>query len=466
MKLIKFLLPICLMLNTAFAGVAGILVNNVSSGGQACGLISYEDYRSFVKSRQLENYHQDLLGKRMNPLEAFQRLIYLKSIDQFEKKATCKKDYSNEVIHSDQAINEVFQSMMLVWLNKKKSELYLRHCQRVNIALSEMHSYRSNNNSSSIADKEKMDFEYLKSRGDLYVKYFDICKNEDTIKALKGLVKVSARSLPVLSSQELLNIMEEERNVIVFKKTGKPITNVELMELDLTGSKLLTTNKQIVSQVKEKIKNYFSTRIQVDEDRISELKERDFSRNQLEKLYNEGIVQEVTDSLNLSSKNIDDNTKRLHQCFNNLYEPSIVGDLVDMIVSFTLTKKILSNIPKFSALPVLAQDGASGLIATLPTLVNKCVLKKSEVYKTSGQVKDQKISFHKSDLPSTVDVDLYNLESVQISSIPSCKEINMERLYFESINDISCVQESLSSILPLKMGIGYSLTLFFYEQNR
>ncbi|MBY0412906.1 MAG: hypothetical protein K2Q18_02010, partial [Bdellovibrionales bacterium] len=70
----------------------------------------------------------------------------------------------------------------------------------------------------------------------------------------------------------------------------------------------------------------------------------------------------------------------------------------------------------------------------------------------SGSSENQFVDFHKSDLPSGLDIDLYTLDEINIESIDSCNSSHYDRIFLDRREEYQCIRETLYSALPVSLG--------------
>lgn len=466
MKSLTFLFLTLLWCFAAHAtGLFNSIVNNISSGGHLCGSVKDQDYENFARQfsptpRALQEKKREFTG-----LGRFENHLHHDSSLLYQKKTQCLSDFAHEVTSSRAAIQEIRQVSTLVWLNRRKAQLILRQCTLMQAEISKI--MMSHTGTPVRYDARNYGIENLTRRNpEIDAAFFKDCQSKDTVAALRALVAFSERSLPFLSSRKLLDLIEGERALVISNKTQLPLSDRELLHLDLTASQgSLRIDRARVKKVEGLITGLIHTQTRERIDFSRSLKPQRFHQDTFQSLYDDGTVDELLQRVGIGQEELrtDKNLNRMLACTRAKYDTSLVGSTLDFITLFAITRSGLNQLRYFKALPRLAQEGLTATIASAAPLIKACTRQIPLPGRLSGSSMDVLGGPHKTHLSAGLDIDLFNLESVSIETIASCREHNYDHLFLEKSFASSCIEEALYATLPATLGLGMLATTMLGE---
>jgi len=430
-----------------------------------CGAVSLEHYRQF--SHRFSKMPESLKKKQyqLTGQGLFEDHLHHGSVELYQDKTLCLSDYSQEILASPEALKEIRQVSTLVWLNQRKAQLILRQCTLIRAEISKMMI----NHTGTVTRYDPADYkvENLRTRNPLIQKeFFRDCMNQETVANLHALVAFTERSLPFLSSKELLKLVESHRSVVVSKKTNQPLSDDELLHLDLKVSPApLRFDRHRVPLFERDIAKYIQTK-SIDRQRFQgRLQATKFESGMFQELYDDGTVDEFIQSVGVGPRELkaDPNLNRMLACTRAKYDTSFIGSTLDFMAVFAITRSGLNNLKFFKSLPRLAQEGLAATLASSAPIIRACVKNYSAPDRLRGSSLDSWGGPDKSKLTAGLDIDLFTLASVSIDSIPSCKSHQYDHLFLEKSFASSCIEEALYATLPATLGLGMMATTMLGE---
>lgn len=464
--LLSFIVASFLSANAFGFGLFNNIVNNLSSGGHLCGKVSPEHYQSFLSRLDLPESEIHRSTKGTLPQRNFETLVYRQSLELFKNKTSCMRDYTEAIVASDDAIDEIRQTMAVVWLNKKKASLILHEC---NVIMNEI-ALMANQHVGSMQPQSRDAYSIqnlVRRNPNIKESYYPICMDNKKVTALRSLVALADRSLPVFSSRELLNIMEKQRGALISKSSQRPITDDELRKLDLVNDRSVIrfdrTKKDLLNR---EISNYLNTKIAERLKFARNIKDNRFQKAIFQELYEDGSVDEFFLRAEIGSTVLkqDKDLNRMVSCMRADYDTSLIGTSLDFIAVFALTRAGLGRVSSLRGLPNVMKDAMAASVAGSPAILKACFNKNRITDHFSGFSKNHTVALHKTHLPQGLDVDIYNLESVPLESIPSCAEKQYDHIFLDQSLASSCIEEAVYNTLPLSMGLSYAMGQMVLEQ--
>lgn len=451
MKKISFIVLISVLsLKAHSVGFFNSVANNISSGGELCTLITQENYDQFASGLKLSE--KSLPQSRYDhPLIQFENLVYRQSLNFFENKTSCMSDYSDAVLSSNDAIDEIRRTIAPVWLNKKKASLILAECK---VILAEASAVASGSVGLTGAATNAYSIESLQRRNPkIKSEYYPICMNTKQVKALQSVVTLANRSLPVFSSRDLLMLMEKYRSILISKMTGKPVTDDEIRTLDLDQDRAaLKVDRTQVSKLNSEILNYIRRKVSERKNFISSLKKDSYSNQDFQQIYDDGSVDEFLSHITQGQEK-NPNLNRMVTCMRNQFDISMVGTSLDFIALFAIARGAMGTSSSLSQLPNYLKNALAATLSGSSELIKACMSKNKMKDRFSGNSSGHMLPVHKTHLPSGFVIDLYTLDSVKMNSIPSCKEQGYDHIFLEQSLNNSCLDEALINIFPAAIGL-------------
>ena len=442
-------------------GVFNSLVNNLTSGGHLCGQSMEQSYNDFSRnfSRSPEFIERKRSENKWMHLQMIEHHLHHDATLLYKKKTPCVSDFANRILETYPAIQEIRKITTMVWLNQRKAKLILQQCNFIEFEKSKLMmdgmgtGYRRNHNSQNYS------VEKLVQRNQLIDPYFfQDCHRKETVAALRSLIAFSSKSLPFLSSQELIDIIQANRSMIISSKTQQPLKDEELLRLDLTGkTRSIRFSQPLAIKAEEEIIAYIRKKLGERESFSRELNPVMFDKKSFQVLYDEGIVDEALQSVGVTKESLKENRGmyRMMACLRTEYDKSLVGTTLDFVALFAVTRGLLGRLPGFNSMPIFLQQATTATLAAAGPLIDACMDKKNQsVDQLSGSSMIMFNGPNKFHLPNGLNIDLYELRTVPIGSIQACSETNQDHLSLQKKFISSCFEEALFNILPATLGLG------------
>lgn len=456
-----FFFSISLLVSQAvFAtGVFNWIVNNVTSGGHVCGMVSETHYEKFSSQFSRSPEIIQRTKNRLTPLQMFEQHLHHEASLLYQRKTPCLSDFASQISGTNGAIEELRKSATVVWLNRRKAQLFLRHCTLIQNEISKLMSDGQGTGSISADRSEKYKIENLVRRNPQIDPYYSAeCQRKTAVAASMALVKFSEQSLSFLSSRELLDIIQANRDMLIFSQTNQALTDRELLRLDLNSkSKPIRFSVELAIKADRAIITYIQAKLNQRNAFSQRLQPAKFERDLFQILYDDGVVEEALQSFNLTKDHLraDPDLNRMMACTRANYDTSFIGSTVDFVVLFAVARGALGKVRGFNTLPRLLKEGIAATVAAAGPIVDSCLQRKNL---RSDQLKSSRSEAlggpHKTHLPHGFNIDFYSLESVPIESINSCRETNQDHLTLQKAHVSTCLTEALYNILPATLGFG------------
>ncbi len=373
-------------------------------------------------------------------LDILKYLIFNEGRNLAEKKSACLQDYSNALMKSQVSLTEYRQKLTTSWLNRKKAEMLIKECQKIDTSLSQSSQLNQVRVLNHLTPFER---DYLaENHPELQLKYYPLCRNPRQMSTLKILIDLSDQAAPFFSSSDVYKLLEKNRSMVISEKTGRPVTDEEIRDIDLNGENIFVKPDPLkLPAFFKSLENYFA---QKKEDRnhfIAELG-GEFSNGKLKKLFEEGSAREAMDDLGLSKKaaQAHSDIARMHFCMRSLYEDNLVVDLGETTVLVVLAEWLLpagiavgaTRIKQVASLfnSRIGRIGKSSIvqfIATSPGVIKSCEKIRPGDQQIKGRSNDPSTDL--GGLPNEFDFDLFNLGSLPMDVIKSCSNLGMNRFY-------------------------------------
>ena len=447
-------------------------VNQIEMGGGcdlplACGPQNQYKNRRFQSAQQIVEWN------------TFQKAAEI----QFNKDQ-CFLDQALTVTNDQSAKDYVLISLSRVWLSYKKTELIIGICEKI-----QNEKLISKNQPSRIARK-KFD-----------PKWEAFCNDAGKLQPLLASKELFKIALPFLQSQDAIDLMEKWRQNITIKKTGKALSDADLLQMKIYSFQLATDNpdsaetiaynqavKLDVENAKSKAEdrkelNQFSLNFKITkglendytalfkklyDQRKASLEKLARTKNNVSGVYNlddslkdyiyeEGSLKEALETSEMADTVVG-------KCIMSQYEPTMVGELATFGVEsavvggvvFTTVGRIAAS-TKLARLVGLGKDVStiskakrSFMLGAGLTGVKEGVAQFSKCM--GSPVKISKDYRRKIALPSEIGFKGFEM-GTDDSSTPACKATNTPNLLLSEASTAYCVEEGLLNFLPLAVAL-------------
>lgn len=409
-------------------------------------------------------------------------------------------------------------SLMLAYLGKKKAELMLQVCTPDNSTSGgvgnvlgpvppvqyreQFEAYREKVHKNDLALKQvkRTDGSQLRLSAEEMKKWQPICSSQTKMKAMAEAADLFSYMVPTVSDPVLFELMDQQRSEIISKKTNHPLSDKELLALNLESiDDLKTINFSPDS------KSAFSVGVNDFFKDLTAAKSKTIARIQTEKaqgsysedikdyLFQEGTLIEVLKrEFPGMQKALDDMGQGLPAkmpngpaCILSRHEEGMTGDIAELgtyalggaglyYKAMTSTPKVLGKISRihkaaenFQKLNTLTKLKRSAMIGAIPIGLNQmgrqlyrhCFSSQRKVKKFENvSLKEDEIRGQAAALPEEMGWSFMTIDdSKTLEDLPACQKTDAKNLSMNSFYRANCVREAIMNVVPLSVGLPYEL---------
>lgn len=471
--------------NSLFASIYNQIKND-----RKCGQVTKSDLKN--AGFTCENRNPTDINNFL-PWAIFEWNVFqLGAASQIDKN-NCLNEQMTALFNDEQLLRTWFSQLTAAWMGMKKSNLILMQCH----SKVKKRPSRGDVMNTGLKKTSKIGDNSLGDEWDA------ICSDSQKISALKAASSLFPYALPVVSDPGFFEIMEKNRKMIVNRKTGKPISDEDLLKADLQDLSFmkLIIDTKFVSEMKESLSNLYSERSSITK-QIMESKRNgsyELSDELKEYIFEDETVYQVLSEQNLIGTDYSDLDKTKPEkpnfeasserkqttyqekqiadfnkvpvsngafCILAKYEPTLTGELIDFaatsVIAGGIIFKSLKGIKYLEGLSTLKQIGKS---TGFGFALNSYPMMAKQVYNSCGgndaHTSKKVVSASKtevlasiqgSNLPSEVGYGTWNLE-LDPKLTPSCKKTENKNLMLNKKYKSNCFLDSLLALSPLKISL-------------
>lgn len=446
---------------------------NGLSNGRLCREVSPEELKKLDNSCKYPL--KDLYTSNE---EIFEWSIFQKSADLQIQKNKCINQRL-EAIMNDKNLHDRWLSILAAsWAGRKKAQLILSQCVQINYNSNERMGARLNPNFRPKINPNKKD---LAQSDKDELKWQELCANEDSLDALATANKLFEYSLPVVGGPDFFDYMDQNRSLLINTKTGKPLSNADLLNTDLSDPEALSFVTQDDSRkglsnffnLSQKINGKFITivneRKQANRKLVAQKDKKNGTYNLNEKtkdyLFEDDTVYETlvnTKQIEKPKPNQEPELSMGTKCLLNHYEPSLGGELTEFAILSTVFTGIITKLYGISRLAKIheltkgkATIWGTGLAGGIQGTREAFKVCSSKLYQDTKLIDQNKaieaVTNNISDLPKMIGYERPGFE-IPMEKTPACKNLSEDTI----INDMgrsSCLTTALISLAPLQISL-------------
>lgn len=371
-------------------------------------------------------YPSSLAVSRISSYDIFEWSVFQKSAELQLKKNECLRQKISAIVNDDKLLEQWTTQLKQSWLGMKKAELTLEKCEKMN---QKPHSLPQALHSPQFLSKKGLDPEWVK-----------LCEDKELLNQLAVAKDLFVFSMPVVSDSEFFDLMYDQRDELLNKKTGKPFTFQEILDADvkdLSNAELSKKSKEILHyKIKNKFRELSYERKTISDNLVS-------NRNKITKtykvdsdtrdfLFEDNTVYETLSDLKLLG--IPDSQSRQPQvpmgvkCLLNRYESNETAEIAEFLVlsaGWGVAFKILA-LTKISRLAAFKKNKfwtslfAAGENQAIPKTIQECssdLYQKTKLSNRNGKVVTE---FDPKPFKEEFAFKFHELE-IPAKSTPSCK---------------------------------------------
>lgn len=432
-----------------------------------CGLVQSEDLKDLphVCEYPLFAFNEEL----------FEWSIFQTSAELQLKKNLCIRQKMNAILDSEKLTELFIFKLIYAWLGKKKGELIAAKCDELEYNSNPRLGARININfESTTAPRSAHPKQKVSERIKILEPWVKLCSDSNAMAAIRVATKIHQYALPKLSMPELFAVMEEERSVLVSKKSGKPVSDLEILNQDLSKLGSFEVRRRQYPKMKQKFKEIFDKLGQERHEANKHLLEQkrigknyfDLDEGTRDYLVEDGTVREVLEKAGKLQTNRlsgeDINMTMGAKCLLNHYEQTSTGEIVEGIIYSAMLGGVISQFLKVGKIPALLNSVA--IVAVLQGLretIKTCSADEYLHTKLIGQGKDETAVFDQSrNLPKNFGFDPKTF-TIPPKDIPACKGLDQNSIV-GGLERFGCITNSILSFAPMKL----ALPILSYEISK
>ncbi len=417
----------------------------------------------FVKPEDLKTL--EYACKHPNSLLTFSEDVFEWSIFQSSaklqlQKNLCIQQRTTEIMNSKNLFDQWFRVLAKSWLGKRKAQLIVSKCEEINYNTNERLGARLNPNFTprKIVDK----------------KWLDICEDKNALAPLIAADGIFQYSLPAISSPDFFDILKDGRSTIINKKTGKPMTDAEILEADLSDLTFLSLDPSKTEQIKSALKEKMSVlvkerkemilKIEAQKDQNSDVFNLDYATKDY--LFEDDTVHEILEkSGQMKNSELPGGITEIStgaKCLLNHYESTLGGELAELVALSGFFGGIISKVFRSGkglkinshAKMLLLGSFPAGVFQGLRETIKTCSANQYLDTKITDRKKNEtKASIEGDSLPKNLGYEgAYDLEDISESKIPSCKGLPKNTIV-NSFKRADCITNAVLSLAPLQVSL-------------
>jgi len=467
-SLLFFLFQPCISLaeNSFFASAYNQIRN-----GRACGQVNQSDLKNAGFACGSGNSINKIT---LSSWEIFEWNVFQLGAENQINKNDCQNEQIAVLMKDEKLLKTWYSQQAAAWMGMKKSELILKKCttdvfSRLQPSFVRRYGERG-------AYEKAVEGDVFQLRKPLEKEWLDLCLDKEKMSALKAAASLLPMALPVVSNTEFFKIMEQHRKMIVNRKTGKPLTDGDILKADLQDLSFmkLKLEAHFENKMKESLSELSNERASITQEIRESKKDGSYrlSDNLKEYIFQDETIYQTLIEKNLMSADytgIDKTNDSISNgafCILAKYEPTLIGEIIDFAATSAFAGGIIFKAIKgtkyvegLSTMGQLKKSASYGMAATGYPMMAKQVFNScggNDAYTAKKVVSASKnedlASIQASDLPNEVGYSTWSLE-VDPQLIPSCKKTEDKNLMLNKNYKSSCFLDSLLAVSPLKISL-------------
>jgi hypothetical protein len=360
------------------------------------------------------------------------------------KKNKCIQERTKALLEDKEMMDEWMDYLVISWLGSKKSTMMLDRCRQISLK-AQMRSFYSREPAVPRLWK-------------------DICDDPDRRAALEATTNIFQYSMPVASSPEFFKVMEENRAGIVSKKTGKPITDDEILGTDLSDVfSVIQSDDNSFRFLKRELKKKFMV-LSNEREAMSQkiLKSRSPTSKGFvldealrDAMFEEDTVMDVLQATKeIKTVNGVPEFSGGANCIMNRYEKSLGGEMAELVILGIFFSRVMPGAFNPARLKNLKDLSKAALVGSIPAgtfqglreFVKTCYHSEYQDAKLIGTQKSQVKAFEIArDMPKSIGHKAFAMKNFPDDKAPSCKGIDAN-LMLGDFKRFTCIQNALLTI--------------------
>lgn len=471
---------------------------NQIRNGRACGEVSRSDLKQAGFACGSENPVYKVFKRSW---EIYEWNVFQLGAENQIHKNDCQNEQVTVLLRDKTLLKTWFSQLAAAWMGLKKSELILKKCNTE--LFSRLQPSFVRRYGERIAYQKTVEADVFESRKPLEKEWVDLCLDKEKMSALKAAASLFPTALPVVSDPEFFKTMEKHRKMIVNKKTGKPLTDDDLIKENLHDLSFikLKLETQAETEIKDKMSMVTDERASITKKIRESKKDGSYHLSSSLKEYmfqDETIYQTLIENKLMGAGYQDiDNTKRADSgsgfsndsdrlntdnlqrdegnkvpvsngafCILAKYEPTLTGEVIDFAATSAIAGGIIFKaikgakyVSSLSTVGKFKKSMGYGMAVTGYPIMAKQIFNScggNDAYTAKKVVSASKTANFASDqssnLPDEVGYGAWNL-TVDPNQIPSCKNVEDKNLMLNKNYKSNCALDSLLAVSPLMISL-------------
>lgn len=448
---------------TFAASVFAPLFNNIKSGEFGCSAIQQNDVLDHISSRgdSAELYSQFKYSH--TGLGIYMEYLFRKGVQHFTKKQTCLPKIKEKLFGNPDVFSSYRSFLLVSWLNHRKTKLIFKKCQMVDSAF-------SNWVSSGWSHKNMSHESYITEvalRSQQPAEVVALCWNKNFRKNLALFQEILPLRVPYFSGLEFFKILDHNQDILIRRDSGSKVDDNFVDRMDINAaSDLVRLNPEKKSLLDRLIKDQVETYVQ---------------NQQIEKLRSVSLTKktELLD-MTLMSRFLEDgtlaaviaassdanapktNTKFVEtavRCSLNQIEPNLLGGILDFTVAILFSRTLLNPFQFYKKLSAAKSIALTSVVASTPWIAEACFRPGRGDDVLVGNPNENALAIKSSLLPQDISAFGYSIED-ELSQDLACSDTLFSQNAFKKSSQLSCVEETILSVLPGSLGFGFAMLSF------
>jgi hypothetical protein len=421
-------------------------------------------YNEFTKNRKCQKVSKNELAQIIpkcqldkprssfeSNYDVFESAVFNESARKQIIKNNCMIEQAKDLLDNHIKFAEWKNELLSSWLRWKKSKLILEKCITLNKQIGrngKISSYSFPGYRGPPLEKDK--------------ELINICVN--SIDQVKQYDAIFSATIPYLSGPNYFEVIDEHRNVFINPQTGKPLSNNDLLYMNLRDLEKVNINLNDKESVliSNALKQEVSLKGVERQKSNSELEKNKDQNNNFfpdeeskDFLFKQGTVQETLYQYDISPIQKASNASK---CLLNKYEENASGELLEFfltsLISGGIIFKTIKYLPtKFFKNGLSINQGlnygvyATGGLALISKEFPKCISSYNNVAKpySANQILNSKADGETA-MPDQIGFKDFSAETETPVS-PNCQQLGDSTLAFLNTKERYCLRAAISSLL-------------------
>ena len=402
-------------------------------------------------------------------------------------KNECLEEQVRCLESSEDAFKDWYRYLETAWLSSRKAALVLEQCaQHGTTDLDPNQIYNEGFDKAYENMRSNWPLQRQKSTPALTGELREICSRPEMLETLATAIEVLQQSMPFVSDEKFFSTMEGYRGSVISKKTGKPITDAEILANDLSDpNQIIRTNfdnghyAAAKGDIQKRLDLFVKGRKEMNQS-IARAARDKFGRfpltdSVMRAMYNDGSIHQVLSDKNQIPPGYVDLDRAARGtvnpgavCLLAYFEHSPIGAALDFgltsILYGGLAKRLFTG-TKYLGKPFfdkMTQFNAGATIGGLPMAGHQaygvCMQEKRSLAFNDSRELQHMRNVGKYFMPDSVGYradEKWEIKKCPVERMPACKKLKDQKVTLSSVNPniVNCLRGIAEGNIPLPMKI-------------